>query len=329
VRTISRTSAGQTAAVEEGDGHAAGFAEAIRAWRQRRGWTQEELSHASGLSTRAIRSLERGRTQQPRRSTVQLLADALQVPRARLMGTVRRAVGEAETDPDDAIGEAGGMSGSDGGLGGTGGTGGFAGSRGERGAATGIPGSDGLSGGRVGAGLRTGHAPGGRELRIGGGAPRELPPDLADRGLEVREVVAELVAGPSEPYRAAIVRVEASDVAVRAAHHASAKFPDGQLYASLAEPIEPAALLRRFLRSLEVDRPADATVDELAAAFRSALAGRRMLVVLDGARSEAQIRPLIPAESQCALLVAFIAEGRPVSQPPFPKRPNLPAVRRS
>jgi transcriptional regulator with XRE-family HTH domain len=244
--------------VEEGDGHS-GFAEAIRAWRERRGWTQEELSHKSGLSTRAIRSLERGRTLKPRRTTVQMLADALQVPRARLTETVRRAVGGEDADAE-----------SDGDLN--------------------------LSTSSVGEGLRTAD-----------GVPRELPPDLGDPGLDVREVVAELVAGPTGPYRAAVVRAESADAAIRAAHHASAKFPDGQLYASLAgTPALPAsAVLRRFLRSLEVDRPAEATTDELAAAFRSALAGHRMLVVLVEARSQAQIRPLIPAEAHCALLVAF------------------------
>ena len=257
--------------MEEGDGHAGGFAEAIRAWRQRRGWTQEELSHASGLSTRAIRSLERGRTRQPRRSTVQLLADALQVPRARLTGTVRRAVGEAEAEAD----------------------------------------GDGSVETTSGPAHQAGAAASGDWPRV----PRELPPDLADSGLDVREVVAELVAGPTQPYRAAVVRVDSAETAIRAAHHASAKFSDGQLYASLAgtPAVAPAAVLRRFLRSLDIPRSAEATTDELAAAFRSALAGRRILVVLVEASSEAQIRPLIPAESQCALVVAFAAQGRPVA----------------
>lgn len=255
--------------MEEGDGHTGGFAEAIRAWRERRGWTQEELSHASGLSTRAIRSLERGRTLKPRRTTVQMLADALEVPRARLMGTVRRAVAgeEAEPEPDGELGDLGG---------------------------------DGAGGATVGS-----------AMRIGAGVPRELPPDLGDPGLDVREIVTELVAGPTKPYRAAIVEVQSSEAAIRAAHHASAKFPDGQLYARLAgaPPVAPAAVLRRFLRSLGVPaRPPDAAADELAAAFRSALAGQRILVVLDGARSDAQIRPLIPAEARCALLVAFAAD---------------------
>lgn len=249
--------------MEEGDGHSGGFAEAIRAWRRSRGWTQEDLSHASGLSTRAIRSLERGRTLKPRRTTVQMLADALQVPRARLMGVVRQAV--ADPEADGAIGDE-----------------------------------------RTEEADAAAHIA--RASAVGGtGVPRELPPDLGHPTLDVRGVVAELAAGPTEPYRAAIVTVEAPEVAIRAAHHASAKFPDGQLYASLAgTPATPsAAVLRRFLRSLEVDRPDEATTDELAAAFRSALAGRRMLVVLVEARSDAQIRPLIPAEAQCALLVAF------------------------
>lgn len=252
--------------MEEGDGHS-GFAEAIRAWRERRGWTQEELSHKSGLSTRAIRSLERGRTLKPRRTTVQMLAEALQVPRARLTGTVRRAVAgeDAEAEPDGDVGAS-----------------------------------------SVGEGPRSGDS-----------VPRELPPDLGDRGLDVREAVAELVAGPTEPYRAAVVRVESADAAIRAAHHASAKFPDGHLYASLAgTPAPPAsAILRRFLRSLDVVRPAEATTDELAAAFRSALAGHRMLVVLVAAQSEAQILPLIPAEARCALLVAFGPHPHPQVEP--------------
>jgi transcriptional regulator with XRE-family HTH domain len=267
--------------VEEGDGHAGGIAETIRAWRQRRGWTQEELSHASGLSTRAIRSLERGRTLKPRRITMQMLADALQVPRARLMGAARRSGVEAETD--SVFGEAGVMTADE---------------------------ADGIA---TGAGRPAGV-----------GIPRELPPDLGDPALDVREVVTELVAGPTAPYRAAIVQVDASDVAIRAAHHVSAKFSDGQLYASLEgiSPTDPSAVLHRFLRSLQVpERPADASLDELAAAFRSTLAGRRMLVVLDDAHSETQIRPLIPAEARCALLVAFAPEGRPVSRSPFAEAP--------
>ncbi|WP_370373638.1 helix-turn-helix domain-containing protein [Catenulispora sp. GP43] len=270
-------SAGQTAAVEEGDDHAggssggSGFAEAIRSWRERRGWTQEELSHASGLSTRAIRSLERGRTLRPRRTTVQMLADALQVPRARLMGTVRRAVAGDESETE--------------------------------------AGPEGILGGlKPPHPVQVGGTTVGPDLPTDGVViPRELPPDLGDPALDVREVLAEVVAGPTGPYRAAVVRVGTPETAVRAAHHASAKFPDGQLYADLAgTPATPsAAILRRFLRSLEAARPAEATADELAAAFRSALAGRRMLVVLVGARSEAQIRPLIPAEARCALLVAF------------------------
>lgn len=246
-------SGGQTAAVEEGEGDGrSGFAEAVRAWRQRRGWTQEQLSHASGLSTRAIRSLERGRTLSPRRTTVQMLADALQVPQSRLMARVRRAT---DTDPDtEAVGEK------------------------------------------------------------PAGIPRELPPDLGDATLDARQAVAALVAEPAEPYRGVMVEIDgphAAELAIRAAHRVSAKFSDGQLYANLAgtPPVAPAALLRRFLRSLdEPERPADGSLfaaDELAAAFRSALAGRRILVVLVGVRSEAQVRLLVPADPRCALLVAY------------------------
>lgn len=244
-----------------------GFAEAVRAWRQRRGWTQEQLSHASGLSTRAIRSLERGRTLSPRRTTVQMLADALQVPRARLMATVRRTPA-ADLDPDGEPESA---------------------EHREPGAGT---------------------------------VPRELPPDLADPTLDARDVVTALVTPPAEPYRGVVVTVDAPDaaaLAIRAAHRVAAKFPDGQLYADITgpTPIPVAAILRRFLRSLDepgrpgagspfaTDDDSPFATDELAAAFRSAQAGRRILVVLVGARSEAQVRPLIPADARCALLVAY------------------------
>ena len=99
-----------------------------------------------------------------------------------------------------------------------------------------------------------------------------------------------------------------TSLALRAAHDARARFPDGQLFARLlgasAAPLPPEAVLARFLGALGV--PEDehrGGVDELAARFRSAVADRAVLVVLDDARDAEQVTPLLPGGRRCATLV--------------------------
>lgn len=81
--------------------------------------------------------------------------------------------------------------------------------------------------------------------------------------------------------------------------------PDGQLYADLGEPGSTAhGHLSRFLRDLDApqsDLPS--TVGELAAEFRSRLAGRKLLLVLDGAPSVDSVLPLLPAAPGCQVIV--------------------------
>ena len=99
-------------------------------------------------------------------------------------------------------------------------------------------------------------------------------------------------------------------LAVHWAHLVGEHFPDGQLYVNLrgfdpaGPPVEWPDAVRGFLDALAVPAsrvPADA--EARASLYRSLLAGKRMLVVLDNARDEQQVRPLIPGEPGCRVLV--------------------------
>jgi DNA-binding SARP family transcriptional activator/tetratricopeptide (TPR) repeat protein len=98
-------------------------------------------------------------------------------------------------------------------------------------------------------------------------------------------------------------------LAVRWARRVAAAFPDGQLYVNLrgydpGAPVPPGDALAGFLRALGLageDIPAGE--DERAAAYRSLLDGRRMLVVLDNAASVEQARPLLPGSPSCLVVV--------------------------
>lgn len=93
------------------------------------------------------------------------------------------------------------------------------------------------------------------------------------------------------------------------AHQVAERFPDGQLFVNLrgydpGEPVTAGEALRRFLRALGVapgDVPQD--VDAAAALYRSLLAGRRMLVLLDNAASAGQVRPLLPGTGDSLVVV--------------------------
>ena len=99
-----------------------------------------------------------------------------------------------------------------------------------------------------------------------------------------------------------------SSLALRVAHERRGRFADGQLFAVLRgahpDPVPPEAVLTRFLGALGVpDDERRGSVDDLAARFRTAVANRKVLILLDDARDAAQVRPLLPGGTGCLALV--------------------------
>ena len=99
-------------------------------------------------------------------------------------------------------------------------------------------------------------------------------------------------------------------LAVYWAHQSAGHFPDGQLFLNLrgfdpsGAPVQPADAVRVFLDALHV--PADRlpqTLEAQLGLYRSLLAGKRMLVLLDNARDVSQVRPLLPGSPTCRVVV--------------------------
>jgi tetratricopeptide (TPR) repeat protein len=92
-------------------------------------------------------------------------------------------------------------------------------------------------------------------------------------------------------------------------HRARDHFPDGQLYVNLRgygpdRPVDAGEALTGFLRAMGVPNvEIPYSVDERAARFRTLVAGRQILIVLDNARTAEQVRPLLPGSPSCVVLV--------------------------
>jgi DNA-binding SARP family transcriptional activator len=146
--------------------------------------------------------------------------------------------------------------------------------------------------------------------------PSELPPDVpafTGRSEELAALESLVTDAPEGSFGIGLITGAAgigkSGLAMRWAFRAAEHFPDGQLFADLCgydehrEPVSAHEILSRFLRSLGV--PGEQIPDELeerVALYRSLLADRRILVVLDNARTYAQVRPLLPGGGRCCVL---------------------------
>jgi DNA-binding SARP family transcriptional activator/Tfp pilus assembly protein PilF len=157
------------------------------------------------------------------------------------------------------------------------------------------------------------------EHRAAAVVPRELPAPVAGfvgRAEELAALSALLEESARQRPGAVVISaiggtagVGKTALAMQWAHQAAVRFPDGQLYVNLRgydphQPMTAADALAGFLRSLGVagqDIPAEE--DGRAARYRSLVAGQRVLVVLDNARSEEQVRPLLPGAPTCAVVI--------------------------
>jgi tetratricopeptide (TPR) repeat protein/transcriptional regulator with XRE-family HTH domain len=239
----------------------------LRGQRVAAGLTQEDLAERSGVSVRTIADMERGRTRRPYPSSVRALIRALGLPDA----TGTELVARYRVPGDEPA----------------------------------LP-----------AAAETAET---AEVPAEPAVPRQLPtavPYFAGRTSELRlldAMLSDAGRGSTGVVISAIggtAGVGKTALALNWAHRVAPDFPDGQLYANLrgfdpaGNPAEPADVLRGFLDALQVHPERfPATTEGLAALYRSLLADRTMLVLLDNAADVAQVRPLLPASPRCLVIV--------------------------
>jgi tetratricopeptide (TPR) repeat protein len=148
-------------------------------------------------------------------------------------------------------------------------------------------------------------------------APRQLPadPHLTGRAAELRQLTSFLDNAPGTRILiSGAAGIGKTALALRWAHHVAGRFPDGQLYVDLngfghQAPTEAGEALHGFLVSLGVDAPAiPAALAAKAALYRSLLAQRRLLVILDNARDSDHVLPLLPGTFRGVVIITSRSE---------------------
>ncbi|WP_433265051.1 BTAD domain-containing putative transcriptional regulator [Actinosynnema sp. CS-041913] len=145
-----------------------------------------------------------------------------------------------------------------------------------------------------------------------GPAPAQLPREhrgFVGRESELSDLAESLRGDSAIGLLVGPAGVGKTALALHWAHRVAADFPDGQLFVNLrgfdeTEPLDPRTALVGFLRALGLtDSQIAVDLEAQAAQYRSLLAGRRVLVFLDNARSAEQARPLLPGSAGCLVLV--------------------------
>lgn len=154
--------------------------------------------------------------------------------------------------------------------------------------------------------------------RMQGPIPRQLPADVrgfVNRIAELDRLDKVLAGDLDEPLVvglsviAGTAGVGKTSLALRWAHRVRERFPDGQLYVNLrgydpGQPVAPEQVLDYFLRALNVPSSAiPGQLDAKASLYRSLVADRRILVILDNAATVGQVRPLLPGTASCLVVV--------------------------
>ncbi|WP_192781925.1 tetratricopeptide repeat protein [Kibdelosporangium phytohabitans] len=230
----------------------------LRQHRVAAGLTQETLAERARLSGQAIGALERGERRHPHRSTIESLADALQLTEEQR--TELAAAAARRRVPAARPGE---------------------------------PSAD--------------------EPVVHASLPYDLP-DFTGRTQEIATCLAAVPSGSSQTIR--IIAIDGmagsgkSTLALHLAHQCAELFPDRQLFLDLhgytpdQEPVSAAAALEILLRRIGVpDGQLPHELEHSAALWRSRLAARRMLILLDNAVDAQQVLPLLPGSSGHLVLI--------------------------
>ncbi len=261
---------------------AGSFGVLLRRYRLASGLSQEELAQRAGLSVRALANMERGRTRRPYKRSVRLLAQAMALPELQSLHLDRASrLSAYDPMPSPAV-------------------------TGETITASESP-----------PAVTQRQLPAADQSKplIEHIVPRELPAPVRDFTGRVAELdlLSDVAAGGGRALVICAVGgaagVGKTALAVQWAHQVAERFPDGQLHVNLRgydpdRPVAPADALAGLLRTLGVpgtDIPDGA--EERARLYRSKLAGRRMLVLLDNARDGEQVRPLLPGDPGCMAVV--------------------------